>query len=145
LNADVARDFRYWIGNRFSRPAFPDLYVSAVTRPMQNRMRELVQAQNPITEIRKHIREVRTVMPSDPGPYPLNIIVLLDPTGDSAEEAAFKTGAVALFGDLISRTDRSITAEPTIYPVLANEWPVSEYWATEPLDLDIDSGDLFNE
>jgi hypothetical protein len=141
LSDEVARNFRYWLGDRYSRPPYPDGYIKAVRDPMRSRMRELVLESNELTYVRKHIREVRTVMPLDIKPYPVELVVLLDPTDDLAEENAFKTGASALFGELIKSIDAGSTKLPSIVPLLANEWSVSEYWATEPLEVDIDEGD----
>lgn len=137
----VAREFRYWIGNRFSRPAFPQPFVDAVSGRLRDRMQELIRERSPLIEVRKYIIDVRTVMPLTAPPYDSEIVVLLTPTESDAEEKAFKTGATALFGELLKSIDRDNAPGVSVVPLLANEWPVAEYLATEPLDLAMDVAD----
>lgn len=135
---EVAREFRYWIGNRFSRPAFPQPFVDAVSGRIRDRMRELIRERSPLIEVRKYIIDVRTVMPPAVPPYDSEIVVLLTPTESDVEEQAFKTGVAALFGELMKGIDKGDASGVTVVPLLANEWSVAEYLATEPLDLAMD-------
>lgn len=135
---ETARRFRFWLGDRRSRPAFPDGFIKAVRDPMRARLRELREQGSPLITIQNRIRDVRTLMPPDMVPYPVQIVVLLDATDEAAEERAFKDGALALFGELLKVLDPDQTHKPQLAVALMNEMPVNEYLASEPLDFGID-------
>jgi hypothetical protein len=140
-NEDVERRFRHWLGNRFNRPAFPDDFVQLVRDPMRERMGELARTGSPLVEVRRYLLDVRTLMPTTGPPYAVGLVALLEPTDDPAKEAALKEGAAALFGELFKGVNPNSVSSLQVQPILANEWPTSEFLATEPIDIDAVIGD----
>ncbi len=138
-DASFERRFRYWLGDRRSRPAFPKAFIEAVRDPMRRRLAELREARDSRIAVWKNVVEVRTAMPTEQGPYSVELVVVLDATMDEGLERAFKDGAHALFGELAQAVNSEHVPRIAFVPLLFNEIPADQYLVLEPLEFGADA------
>lgn len=80
-NEFVERRFARWVAARFSRYAFPDLIVAAVTKPTLDGLRGLQQAGSPDLAALDPLEEIRVAPTEGDPPYDVSLIFIAPESG----------------------------------------------------------------
>lgn len=72
------RRFARWLGNRFSRPAHPDIFVGSVGHPIRDLFRELRDKNDDLAAVFSGLRQLRVNIPSDDKPFDVSLYLVLD-------------------------------------------------------------------
>jgi len=80
-NASVERRFARWVAARFSRYAFPDPIVAAVTRPILDGLHKLQQAGGPDLTALDPLEEIHVAPTAGDPPYDVSLLFIVPETG----------------------------------------------------------------
>jgi len=131
-NASIERRFARWVAARFSRYAFPDPIVAAVTRPILDGLRGLQQDGSPILAALDPLEEIRIAPTDGDPPYDVSIIFIAPESGlpDGGAGLARLVGHIADW--LIPDQARLASWDAAHY----GELSVRDYLDHEKLQLD---------
>ena len=131
-NASVERRFARWVAARFSRYAFPDPIVAAVTKPILDGLRGLQQAASLDLTALDPLEEIRVAPTDGDPPYDVSLLFI-------APESGLPDGGAAL-ARLISHIDGWLTpgqARLAFWEAVHyGEISVRDYYDHEQLRLD---------
>ncbi|TAM61806.1 hypothetical protein EPN52_02010 [bacterium] len=130
-DAATARAFRRWVGERFSRPDFPDGFVAAVIDPIGARLQEISAAGDPRLYALERVL-LRTPMPDDAEPFPVNVVALIPPESDTS---TLRTDLLSLLLDLSRAVDRKRALEPRLDVRSLDEFSATQLLSTESFPL----------
>ncbi len=131
-NASIERRFARWVAARFSRYAFPDPIVAAVTRPILDGLRGLQQAGSLDLAALDPLEEIRVAPVDGSPPYDVSLLFIVPESGlpDGAAALARLVGHIAAWFTLGQA--RLVSWDAVHY----GELSVRDYLDHEKLQLD---------